>query len=612
MKIARLILTVRICFIAFVIPVFSGCLRPRTSISFPEAILPVAPDSSIEDKSPIPSKYQELADQLESNAVSEKRKHFLSVIETGEDALAVRLHLIRAAKESIDVQTFIWETDESGTLILKELLAAARRGVQVRMLLDQITVGSSDPENAAHLATVHRNFSFRLFKPLSTRLANTTATFVRTAMTDFNRVNERMHVKTFTIDNRISIVGGRNIQNHYFDLDPVFNFRDRDILIVGPEVKSITKSFELFWNHEHSVDIGRFIDVHEKIEEIIKTDPFHISTDIESETLQYLMTQADVSSLKKDFSKLTIYEVKDVEFVADIPSKRTRTKGGDAHRGLSDRLKELIKEANHDILFQSPYLVFSNTAVRSLKKMHKQNPDLRIRFSSNSLAASDHLSVFAISYKQRKKIWKSAGVDIYELQAVPGHIHEIIPSYNQLKFLHTQLAERDELPALPSDMVAIQQTGPRVSIHAKSFVIDHKIVFIGSHNFDPRSFNLNDECGLIIRDAGLAKIVTDSIERDMEPGNSWVVSQKNQNPILNIFDNLIDNISSTTPFVDFWNFNNTSCFELKEGCHPTGPRDPDFHQHYENVGQFPSVDAALKILKTRLVKALGGAAAPLM
>jgi cardiolipin synthase C len=170
----------------------------------------------------------------------------------GIEALAARVLLVRLAEKTLDVQYYIWHGDESGRLLLKELLDAADRGVRVRLLLDDVGVGAADDE-AFRWLDAHPQVSVSLFNPIATRNHRTAG-----LIGDAGRLNRRMHNKSMTADSTVTVVGGRNIGDEYFSLNELFNFADMDVLAIGPVAGEVSASFDAFWNSPAAIPIGAF------------------------------------------------------------------------------------------------------------------------------------------------------------------------------------------------------------------------------------------------------------------------------------------------------------------------------------------------------------------
>jgi cardiolipin synthase C len=187
-------------------------------------------------------------------------KHHVYLLDYGQDSLLSRVHLIRSARETIELQTFIFDQDDAGHLVLAELLAASKRGVKVRVLLDQL-YGLPDPALQAALATYHQNFELRLYNPTFGEAKTQDLQFAAGILCCFKRFNQRMHSKLLLVDSKAAVLGGRNFQDRYFDWSGVYNYRDRDILVSGPVGTQLRENFEAFWNNELSVPAELLKDV---------------------------------------------------------------------------------------------------------------------------------------------------------------------------------------------------------------------------------------------------------------------------------------------------------------------------------------------------------------
>lgn len=572
--------------------------------------------SSISGERPIASEIQDLADHLEWSHADEGQEgaHYLSLIQIGQDALLSRVHLIRSARVSIDIQTFIWAFDDTGNWLLRELIRAAQRGVRVRLLIDQLYLNLGTAETMAKLVSTHNNLQIKVYKPVSNKAINTRATFVKSVLFRFDRTNRRMHNKMLLVDDRIGVTGGRNIQDKYFDYDPFFNFKDRDVLIVGREVASMQDSFNAFWEHPLAMDPLLLRDVQKAFEtsRIPRIEGFE--KELDKEKFGLINRIANAYSIVASRRNLQWFRVNEVEFVSDAPEKRHLLRE-DAPPGPTAYLRNELARAEQSILLQSPYLILSRRAERRFKALRREKPDVEVHFSSNSLASADHLHVYAISFKHRKSLVKKLGIQIYEFKPRPKDINAMIPRYAQISPLDSDmLLSEDDLPDAVSregeENLSIR--GPVLSIHAKSVVIDGELSFVGSHNLDPRSANLNSECGLFVRDKAFARALADNIRRDMSAGNSWRVARKEHVPVVSTFSGFMGTLSSWLPFLDFWPFQYTTLYELKPGQEPVSPAHPDFFQRYQDVGQFPEVKMLSAIMKTMLIKSMAGFAAPLM
>lgn len=197
------------------------------------------------------------------------RGNRVAIVNNGYEALLLRVHLIRNARRSIDVQTFIWTNDECGRLLICELIEAARRGVRVRILADHF-VSDKDPETVAWLSTVHTNLEVKHYRPAAQRIKPSKFRAAMEGLFRMRDTNQRMHNKLMVFDDAIVLTGGRNIENTYFDHSTEMNFKDRDVIAVGPIAADATKSFEEFWDYRHSVAGRDLVDVAAEIRRGVK------------------------------------------------------------------------------------------------------------------------------------------------------------------------------------------------------------------------------------------------------------------------------------------------------------------------------------------------------
>ena len=174
------------------------------------------------------------------------------ILEKGEEALIGRAWLTQHATESIDVQYFIWSTDNIGILSAQGLLSAAERGVKVRVLVDDFLIDAED--RTLLLLSAHPNADIRIYNPNIT-VGMSLWQKLKAVLFDFRAINQRMHDKTAIFDGVAGITGGRNMADEYFDFDHEYNFRDRDILLLGVAVEQMSENFEEFWNSELAVPV---------------------------------------------------------------------------------------------------------------------------------------------------------------------------------------------------------------------------------------------------------------------------------------------------------------------------------------------------------------------
>ena len=525
--------------------------------------------------------------------------HWAAVLETGDEALLTRIHLARSAHRSICIQSFIWKDDEVTRFLFDELVQAAQRGIKVRILIDALNYMAT-PQQLARMATASPNLEFCLYRPISDMAVNDSLNMFGSAMFRMRRLNRRMHNKTFIVDGIIGIAGGRNYEDTYYDRNPSFIFKDRDVLVVSPEVRNMSKSFNKFWNNDKTVHLSQFKDVRRCIQKGVSPWKHTMSKD-KLFGFTTLSRKAKNYDIAQTFSDIKLRKVRRLQFIADSPAKFY----WNPQHEMNETVLKAMPHGQNYIFFQTPYLIYESTYRSELKQIRRKNPNFRVIFSSNSLAAADHITTYALSFKYRKKMYKKLGLDIYEFRPYPKDIRNLVPHYHNLTNIPD---EKMDDYILHSDIIPMRKNAPRLCIHAKTVVVDGECVLIGSHNFDPRSDNLNTECGFIIYDAEFTALVEKVMRRMIEPGNSWVVGKRRQREsLLSRISGTIGSIFSAIPFFDIWPDRYTTVYELRPGKDPLdSPRDPKFHEHYRDVGQFPEVNNISTDLRARLIKAFGG------
>jgi phosphatidylserine/phosphatidylglycerophosphate/cardiolipin synthase-like enzyme len=523
--------------------------------------------------------------------------HYVNVLDRGEDALLLRVHLIRAARASIDVQTFIFAEDDAGYLVLDELVKAARRGVKVRVLVDQL-FSLDNIELLASLARAHANFELRIYNPTFHKASTPPLEFAAGVLCCFAQFNHRMHNKLLLIDDAIGIAGGRNYENRYYDWDDEFDYRDRDVLVVGPAGAAMRASFERFWAHPRSTPLARLRDVSTRIlRDGLGAAPYALHTYHHAARVAALSQHADDAEFIRTQFVDAALDVRDVEYFSDPPDK---SDDADAQPNPPNQsILDLLLGARHEILMQTPYLVISRPARRVFRELQRTQPGLQVLVSTNSLAATDAFYVYALSYKYKKRYLK-LGFDIREFKPFPAEAGSLIAGYSALG---EDTGEPDRYRKY--GRTPLKRSGVRLGLHAKSVVIDGTITLIGSHNFDPRSERYNTESGFIIRDGAFAQRVRDSILRDAAAQNAWTIARREHRSWLTRFNERISAVSATLPLFDLWPFRYASSFELNPDCAPLPTEDPRFYDCYTDVGDFPEVDLSPKTIYTRIITAFG-------
>ena len=417
------------------------------------------------------------------------------VLERGDEALIARAWLADHARESIEVQYFIWSTDNIGILAAEALLRAAERGVRVRVIVDDLLIDAPDRQLLALAA--HPRIDIRIYNP-KVSAGVSWLERLRNLVTDFRAVNQRMHDKTFIVDGRYAITGGRNMAVEYFDYHHGFNFRDRDALLGGPVAQAMRASFEAFWDSPLSEPVERIYPADPPLAPAEAAALYRDLRAYAADAANFAPeVRAAIARVPEGFAALAGQAAwGEVQFLSDPPGKNAG--GFDGGSRTSAALGELLASAREEVVIQSPYLVASDRALALFRALRARG--VRIRISTNSLASTDNLQAFS-GYRSQRAALLALGLEIFEARPDAAIRRELMKRAG---------------PAPP--------TPPIFSIHAKTLVVDGQACYIGTFNLDPRSENLNTEVGVVLRDARVARAVREAIELDMAPANSWAAA----------------------------------------------------------------------------------------
>ena len=422
------------------------------------------------------------------------------ILDKGNTALLSRAWLTRNAQRSIDIQYFIWSHDNVGILAAAELLAAADRGVAVRVIVDDFLVNTDLRQLAA--LDQHPYIQIKIYNPLH-HVGVSKIKRVWHLLTKFRNFNQRMHDKLAVFDGDFAITGGRNMADEYFDFNKDYAFRDRDVLVYGQALESMQQSFERFWAHDLAKPLTALLA--KEINDLTETERHEIYQkfrDYARDENNFLPeVRSAINKLNTRFPLLAKEKVwSDAEFFADLPGKNSGGQGLQGGGITSSKLYELMAAADDEILIQSPYMVVPKDIVTFFAQ--RVQAGVSIKLSTNSLASTDNLLAYSGYHNVRDDLLK-AGVQIFEYKPEPKNFAKL--------YLNSEAVSGDK---------------PTFAIHAKSMVIDKKMALIGTFNFDPRSIHLNTEVALMMPDEAVATELKMLIEDDMNGRNSWQVTSR--------------------------------------------------------------------------------------
>ncbi|THD07119.1 phospholipase D family protein [Rhodanobacter lindaniclasticus] len=385
-----------------------------------------------------------------------------TLLPDGLDAFAARAASARLAGRSLDLQYYMWHDDLVGHLLAREVYAAAERGVRVRLLLDDINTKGLDPALLA--LDAHPNIEVRLYNPFRNRRG---AWRLLEMVQRFFSVNHRMHNKAWIADGRVALVGGRNIGDEYFDANRSVNFRDLDMLLLGPAVADASAIFDEFWNSPAAVPIEA---LNPQTPQTLQALVAQLTGEAALPGAQaYLQRVAASPSAQRLVNhEIPVHWSANIVVASDPPLK---ARSGDRDHWLVQRLSAHLVGGHSEVLLISPYFVPGKNGTATLARLAKAGTQVGV--ITNSLAANDVPAVHSGYERYRPKLLEG-GVQLFEI--------------------------RRHGPKLAQSLFG----SSGASLHTKAFVIDGKRGFVGSFNLDPRSANLNTEMGVLFEDAGLA------------------------------------------------------------------------------------------------------------
>ena len=386
-------------------------------------------------------------------------------LEDGRDAFAARALLAHAADRSLDVQYYIWRADITGGLLGEALWQAAERGVRVRLLIDDNNTRGMDEALAA--LDAHPHIEVRLFNPYANRGFR-----LGELVSDFARMNRRMHNKSFIADNQVAIVGGRNVGDEYFGADTPVAFADLDVMAAGAVVREVSASFDAYWNSASAYPLASLVRAPPARNwEAVKDDPA---------ARQYVEALRATPLVRRLLEGDLPLEWTPARVVSDDPSKVLYPPER-AELHMLPRLQAALGVPARELDLVSPYFVPTGEGTAALVALAQRG--VRVRVLTNSLAATDVAPVHAGYAKYRERLLRG-GVRLYELK--------------------------------PTSKGGSGRGGSSdASLHAKTFAVDRSRIFVGSFNFDPRSARLNTEMGVVIDSATLAARLADAIDHGL-------------------------------------------------------------------------------------------------
>ena len=402
------------------------------------------------------------------------------ILTVGVEGFLARVQMIDAAERTLDLQYYIFRGDETGRLLTDALLRAADRGVRVRVLIDDADTVAGDEQIMA--LDVHRAIEIRVFNPFAYRGHGDLQRAVE-FLFNASRLDYRMHNKLLLVDNALALIGGRNIANQYFQMDPESQLADDDVFAAGPIAKLLSATFDEYWNSGFAIPaeaLGRNTQAVTALadhREHEREHPGQQLQTLQTDGIDYVKRIATGEPYAGMISGRLPLVWAHARVICDSPDKKHVESGALAGRLMTESVAHTAHAVQSELLMVTPFFIPADEELQLLKDLRQRQ--VRVRVLTNSLESTPELSAQSGYLHYRVPLLQD-GVELYEVRSLLGN-------------------------ARGSGQTALLSRYGNYALHAKLFVFDRQKLFIGSMNFDQRSKRLNTEVGLIIDSPELAQ-----------------------------------------------------------------------------------------------------------
>ena len=437
--------------------------------------------------------------QFDGAAQQRNGESAFRIISVGVDGFLTRAQMINAAEKTLDLQYFIVRGDETGRLLTDTLMRAADRGVRVRVLVDDGDTVAGDEQISA--LDAHPNIEIRIFNPFVYRGHSKVRRTIE-FMFNASRLDYRMHNKLLVVDNAVALIGGRNIGNQYFQMDPDSQFADDDVFAGGPIVRQLSTTFDEYWNSRFAVPAAA-LDRQQRSRgaladrRVQATErPERHMEPLKTDGVDYVAKLATGEPYAGIISGRLPLVWAQSQVISDSPDKKNVDRGKLSGRLMADQVLKAASTAQSELLMVTPYLVPAPEELAAVRDLRERK--VRVGILTNSLKSSPDMIAQSGYVKFRVELLKE-GVELYEIRSLLGSTRG-------------------------SGETALVSRYGNYGLHAKLLVFDRKRIFIGSMNFDQRSKHLNTEIGLIIDSPELAEQTVTRFDNMVRPDNVYAVA----------------------------------------------------------------------------------------
>ncbi len=480
-------LTAALALLVLLLALLTGCAN--LPMDYPR---PVSTALSFPEETP-------MGERIQAQVAKNQGKSGFYLLPSGEDAFMARILAVDMAQRTVDLQYYIFDDDLTGKFLLDRLVAAAERGVRVRILVDDWRMTGKMDWGLA-MIQAYPTIQVRVFNPFGGLRSFFPARLLQVVFGP-GRLQNRMHNKVFIVDNSVAIVGGRNIGNAYFGARAALTFGDLDIMAIGPITRRVSAEFDDYWNSVLAIPIEALVKRQPTAADLAQVHQFLAENRRAMQKSEYAQKLKDTKLAKRVEAGHIPFVWAKGEVLYDQPLKVVEPADSGRNDLVARRLKSIVDEARREVLIITPYFIPGKWGMGWFKQLRDRG--VKIKVLTNSLASTD-VPLAEGGYARYRKALLGLGVELYELKPVPDRYR----SWEPIKL----------------------GSSSRGSLHAKTVIIDNQVVFVGSFNLDPRSVRLNTEDGIVVWSDKLGAQATRLFDQGISPANAYRVEIMGKSP----------------------------------------------------------------------------------
>ena len=411
----------------------------------------------------------------------------VAMIANGEDSFAMRMQLLAAAKHTIRIQALIFTGDEAGLRVAEVLKQKKLQGVDVRVIVDGASNVSLQTQ-WMYFDLKQHGIEVEGFEALGLQLVNELPVPFVSSRQD---PNKRYHEKVWIVDagtpDAQAVMGGLNIANEYFRVDPANvprYWRDQDVVVRGTVLADLTTMFDRNFTHfkDLKAQRGGLTDtVWDATRGIIDRTGAPTIPVTQREDLKSAVAALEARHAPRDFQP------------ARCRFFQSRPRLHESY--IQQAYLKLLDTAKREVLIANAYFVptpsiklaLQRAALRCVRVVVLTNgAETSDTPGMNLLGRGHYAELLAVNATTRVKACpnRDAGMEIWEWRG----------------------------------MAAGDARQTQGLIHAKFAVVDRTLSLVGSYNLDPRSERLNSESAIVFDNPLLSdQLAKTFVEKDLVP-----------------------------------------------------------------------------------------------